>query len=363
MIDAIISLLKYLSILLTACSGIYALFVSYKDGSGNITRAGKHALALIVCSALIAIGSHSLELIRGYREKQSTSDRRAQDTLEAVRRTEKTLFEINRGLQLLNTIYVRFEVDVPLEDVRLATYATRFNNQLAGLLPALERREAGIEDVYISHRNKQGPQAVTFSAKSSLAPRKAEEPIPFFVLGHMEVSLEFYKYPIEPERHPGMIDFSVAKTPADLALIEKDLKSGDLGFEVDSSASPSSNREMHNFHFRLSTKKLSVSSPSIRVNNEYVRSSGEIVSVADLPGSQLFLMLRSPIVSGKIEVDEPLFEVRKKLTLDSVTLRVANGREFQLNSKDMTKLMTPAGFPMYVFYWPKTTAELATMSR
>ena len=85
MIDILITALKFAGMLLSGVFGVYGLLVRFRDKDDKITKAGRNALILIIASSAIAVGSQALELIR---------DR--ESTLQAVRRTEAIIAEINR---------------------------------------------------------------------------------------------------------------------------------------------------------------------------------------------------------------------------------------------------------------------------
>lgn len=63
MVGIVISILKFLSIILGGVFGVIGLLINFKDPEGKITSGGRKALVIIIVSGVVALSSEVLEMI------------------------------------------------------------------------------------------------------------------------------------------------------------------------------------------------------------------------------------------------------------------------------------------------------------
>jgi hypothetical protein len=343
MIETALLTLKYLGMVLSGVFGAFGLLVKFKDGDGRITRAGRAALILICFSTLVAVGSQSLELLMRRQERISASEQRSKETLAAVQRTEKTLFEISRSLYPIKDIFISYWVSVPSDHVSMRNYINRFDEEMKTVVSQLnEGRDVqgitgGMMDKARNYR------AFSFSGASPLAPKRKSEKLAYTVFGYSGVELQFFKNAIKPSEHP-RISVNGHSRP-------------DLSLSVSAGLDDQGLSGGHTIAYRLSSGSFEFEAHDIRADPLYWESTGDIISIPDLLGSQMYVTVHDNMVSGDPSVDRFLPEIRRKFELGTLVLKIG-GQEFWFRKKGFQKYKDRNDYPIYVFNFPKTLEEL-----
>ena len=283
-----LAVIKFSSLILTGVFGAYGLLVKFKDENGEITKAGRNALVLILMSTVTSGLSAAFELYRDSVRERTALEAQSKETLETAKRTELLLSGINRSLQPISTLIVSHWINVPMDHVGLKPYITRFESELPRALALLSAgRFVGYRGG--SFDEARNPIDIEFDGSAVLAPNKSSEELAFMVLGYCEVSLEFFKSPIDPALH--------------YLVNDRSGKSPDLRIELRSGLGIPGAGGNHNIEYSLKNKTFKLSGFDLSSDSKFWRSTGKIISIPDLAGSQLFIAFPSVMQSGDIEVD------------------------------------------------------------
>ena len=347
MIDLVLAILKFAGLILSGVFGAYGLLVKFKDDNDRITKSGWRALALIVASTVVGTLSAAFEIYRDSVKQESELEAQTRETLEATNRTERVVAEINRGLQPISNLIVSDWISISTDHIKLKSYIDRFNSELPKAINLLNSSGS-----FPGYRGGSGynrnPITIAFDASSKLSPNRVTEELSYNIFAYSDIVLEFFKSPIKPESHH-LISGIFDSTP--------DLKIGfNSGLDIQGMGGN------HDIEFSLKTKEFKLMG-NMSTDPKYWESTGKIVGVTDLAGSQLFISLPSIMQSGNIEVDKYLPEIRKKFALDALILNFASGRKFWIKYSDIKKLNAKDGFPLYVYTFPNSVGDLNKISR
>src|SRR5713101_5045894 len=112
-----LSLVKYTAVFVAALSGAVGIFSDYRDKAGNVTRAGRIALACVVLSSAIAVLAQMLE------DKRNNAETLAKD-----QQTNTILTSLRRSLFRFGEVTVSSAVALPLTDPAFANYLERLKS-------------------------------------------------------------------------------------------------------------------------------------------------------------------------------------------------------------------------------------------
>jgi hypothetical protein len=190
-----------------------------------------------------------------------------------------------------------------------------------------------VDSVIVAAADAQNnPTAVRITPGSSLLPHSSAERLPYLVLAHAVLEIDFYLTRIRPEEYAGIT--SAVPVPPDLhmtiaALDEKDSETyQELGYQ------PNDNILFMEFN-------------NVPSSPRSWRSSGRIVGVPDLLGSQVFVRLGQGDWTGEPALNLMLGEIRKTFELNFLDLSMSDGRRFFFQSSGK-KYFDDVGFPYYV---------------
>jgi len=340
MLEILLTVFKYTGMFLTGIFGVFGLMVKFKDDQNKVTKAGKIALAMIIVSSLIAIGSQTLELIitsnqreKAAEERADAAKKQAEETLAAVKRTEQTISEIRRGLYPLNDVRVRYWISVPTDHVRLKDYRVRFEKELDKVVGFLNKGQRIPGITGWSADPGRNVLSFSFDSSSALAPHRADEQLAYTILGYADLELQFYVRPIKPADHPAVT--------GELRSIP------DLTLPVHSGLDPRGDSGEHGVEYTIGSKQFRLQAFSVKSDPAYWKSNGKIVGIPDLNGCQLFVRLPSMTGSGDDTIDKYIPEIRKRFALDTLSLSIAGGQEFWFPENSFTRHVDKHGLPLY----------------
>jgi hypothetical protein len=82
-------------------------------------------------------------------------------------------------------------------------------------------------------------------------------------------------------------------------------------------------------------------------------SSGKIVAIPDLSGSQLFVMFQATSLAAMSEAQRlDLFDVRNKFEFSFLNLTVTAGRQFRIDGRELKRTALDTGSPLYAYTFP-----------
>jgi hypothetical protein len=422
--DLLYGLLKVSSLIATGLFGALGLLTKYRDAEGKITKWGKVALGGILISSFTSLSLFILETSRakakalddkakaaataqkletilvnaettaeqqkkslaetnvlklGLGETLKRSDYIAegmenslaaqqavlsgnrrilggvtssvQKQADLLKLNTSTLNEVSRGLYPIKDVRIGYWIRVPMDHVQLRSYLARFNSVLTPLLPLAFG--SGIPWITGGAGGMDGKtyEQFGFSAAAPMAPDRTTEKLAYTLLGYSEVSLQFFKKPIAPNDHPLISGNWQSDIKADLKL---GVSSDFFGRE---SGTP------HSIEYELESRQFKIRSFGLSSDPRYWEGTGKIVGLPDLIGAQMFVDLRSVMVSGDPTVDQYLKEIRKGLELQTLIVSLSSGSEFWFRTENLQKHTDKEGYPIYSFVFPKTMEELRKLER
>ena len=344
MIELTIAIFKYAGIVLTGVFGILGLLVKFKDDNGHVTKAGRNALVLIITSAIVSLGAQSFELIKARGDRQSAAEAKAQDTLEAVQRTEKLIVEINRGLHPIAGLSLSDWISVPSDHVQLKNYVERFNRNVGLTVQQLERDKPVIGIVGTTKDSSRRIDQFAFDGTSTLSPNRSTEKLAHTVFGYSTVELQFYRKPITVKDFPPVSEDSKYKPDLKLSA-SAGLNSSGLDGQL-------------SVEYHVKDEAFRLSSHMVPSDPKFWESDGEIVGLQDLLGTQLFVRLPSVMLSGDVVIDQYVPEIRRRFKLETLVISFYGGFELWLRHNDLEAHADKDGLPFYVYVFPTTMAGL-----
>jgi hypothetical protein len=334
-LTTILAILKFTGIGLSMAFGVLALLTKYRDDDGNITRWGRFALIGVFASGLSSAAAQSVELILSNKARRD-AEHRTQLELEA---NTRLLTQINRGLNPLSDVRASFWLRVSLEHPELRGFVKRFVTSVNPLIARWESDASSRGDAlaYPSSKDMNGKVlTVNVRQDSPLFPQEGSERFAYTVFENTTITMRFYRTPIEIRQFPhyGAIEPSRSVRDPDIEMY----------FEQDD-ASPWD----INLEYEPATGTFRVRGSSIFSDPNYWRSSGEIVSLLDLAGAQVFITAGHTLVS---------FEEREKRVhpeVDSVVLDVGSRKGLRFRGARLIAHKDPVdGQTIYEYRFPKS---------
>jgi hypothetical protein len=276
--------LKYASTVLTAAFGIYALKVDYKR-DGQVTEAGRRAIAGTVASGLIALLTQAIESRKQYQDEQAQRERisaQLNATRDAQQRAEETLNQVLRGVYLLQDVQVKAALYIPLTSENLVEFRSR-------LEPPKPPGDYFSQDVLPG--SPQYPTGHTKQFKNLLA-----------VLRNTNVLVDVNKPPLTDDQiRKGLYDleFSAHQDPLRLSV-----------------------------NFRDMTVRLHLDRTPASVRN----SNEKIQAMTDLAGAQIVIEIANPVIQKyELGYEDTLYpEVR----VAGISLK-SGGHEFYFGEESL----------------------------
>ena len=327
-------ILGIVSIFGATASGIAALLVEYKDKkTGRITKWGRYALYGLAISFLI--GTSNLWIDYTQKSRQTRDDAKKSHI-----NTEKTLqivSDINRTLNPFKDVRVSFSFAYPFDDPDLARYRQRLDEGVRALLPDIRPQGEGPQREVqgVKWYMMVGDRIRTVSIKkgSPLAPSSSEY-LARQVFFRRALTLNFFKTPINPSTF-------------DISGPAPDITTEFLADEYDEEEMP--------VEYDLDSKTIRFHGFSILSKPQDWKSTGKIVSMLDLPGSQLIIQLEYD-EAVTFFPNEPLKRILPQ-SID-VDLGIADRREWHLSEFKLYK--GPRGTTNFVYSFPNTYEEILT---
>lgn len=414
--DFLYSSLKVFSMIATGAFGALGLLTKYRDDRGKITKWGKIALAGILVSSGISLGLYILETskakasaIKAQNEAKATSQKletilfNAQLTADQQKRSlvetnilksglEKTLDrsdhiakqmeeslaaqqsvlignkqilggvtntvqkqsqllnlntstlnEVSRGLYPIKNVTISYMIRVPMDHPEVKDYVTRLEKDLSSLANK-DVYSPIIDQTVIAEDGSR--ETIQFGIKSPLAPNITNEHLAYWLFDYFSLELWFYKIPVTArEIHPREIN---SLNRPDLRLsVSASLYDGNQKIEYGVKAK----------QFALDTNRL-VSNP------QNWESTGKIIGIPDLLGSEMFIVFPFERESGaQISINKSLNEIRKRFELESLYVELSDGHRFSFSKGDLQRHVDENGHPLYSFRFPDTSDGLRRLER
>jgi len=339
MIDAVVTIFTYAAILLQGGIALHA--VRARQGSDALSanrprrRAGMPVLALMAVSVLL----YSFQLVSKYGQQKAAARQRATEM-------EQLKAASGRALYPIHDVRLSCRVRLPGGNPELGGYEQRVRAS-ADALAAAYARDLAIPAGVGYSLSWGALTSIDLGRSSSLSPRAAGESVAQLVLGSLGFTLEIFKDPIRPQdyRH---LNGGRGRKP--------DLSMGFWWSEGGSARGGGILRPSYD----VRQGEFVVAGFEARSNPEDWRSTGEIASIADLLGSQLWVVPMTMTHSDP-RLSSQIAAVRKRMRLDTFYLSLGAGRGIAPPVTAFQGLVDRRGLPVYVFTLPRTKAEFRAL--
>jgi hypothetical protein len=271
----------------------------------------------------------------------------------------------NRILQPFREVTLQYRVLIP-DNRRLNDYKDRFDRDVTTFVEQVNGPERTLPGYFEVTKVQDGyDKTYEFNEDCPLFPDKGTEALPYAALGGSAIELQFFKTPIPIESHPSLNTTSRLKP--DLVL-ESGTKVGDEGSH-------------QNLHAEYFVKTQTPFSLRVIMNPSRVRwttnTPDAFLSVKDLMGAQLFVLLKPGLTPHDADTELHLPEIVQKEQVVSLVVTIDGGREeffldnspFGLNDKDSPfrlKLVSDPEkkqLPLYEYKFPSDPKQFAKRSR
>lgn len=341
-LDFLKTLLGLFSIVGATASGVTALLVDYKNKkTGKITKWGRFALYGLAISFLIGASNLWIDYIQKSRENRNATEAariNSEKTLQIVR-------DLSRALNPFKDVHLTFDISYPFDDPDLVTYKDRLDLGVRALVDALNQ---GKEIQGVSRKawtDDGGVNEVALHTSSPLLPNSSEY-LASEVFFRRGLFLKFFKTPIDPTTFDL---FSSSSTP------DMEMYLGD-----------SPDKDKIEIEYDLKTKTIHFWGSDIQPKPETWHSSGQIISLLDLPGSQLLIQLEyDQAVTFFQDPPRPGIHLKRINLPDSIffIMGVADRSSWVLRGQDFKMNKGPRGTANFSYLFPKTFEEMQHMKR
>lgn len=325
-LDLTLVVTKGLGIVFGAAFAVLGLLVDFRDkNTSRVTKWGNVALIGIVVSCCVSLVSQGAESLK------------ARDEADAqAKRTNALLAQIERSISPLNGIKINYQFDVPLDDPILADYRRRF---LEGIDQIASSKPGSESPLGYASRGPGGVESILIPWNSPLMPTD-HEVAASALFRHSAVVLIFFKTPIDYDTFRRVSDFGAQgpKPSIDLSLVAKN--------ENNPAASTGSISDQLLYDFR--NKVLQVSTRQLEPDPTVSFNRSRIVSVADLCGSQLWVVL------DNTSRDYPTEQLWRATHLKFLSIEVGARPMIIRDFKTYESLQGR----LYMFIFPKTEDDL-----
>lgn len=314
-----LELIKFLSIISAAIFGVYGSLVNFRDETGKVTKHGKVGVCGVLISACIGGGLQIYSDIQS--EKQS---------LDLLKRNTEILTEINRSLHPLDGMTVEYIIE---PDWSIPEFKEIFN-----------KIESGFE-----HATSFGG---TFYSGTEPDFAVLED-----TLCKVSIELFFFKEKIDTSKFKYRDALAAGELGEDLRVdIPNPCKWKFLAV--------GNNDRIINLDYDLRSSKLlrlsyEVSAQKTDSNSRDWRGNGRMISLSDLPNSQLIIQLSSSgIRAGTPLSNEKIMELRKSIILRGLVIRLPNGIVMGFDRDNLKAHKNNYHHYFYSFDFPKSKNEI-----
>ncbi len=326
MLQTILIVLKFISIIFGSLIGIYGILHDFKDKDGNITKNGRNILTTMIVAMVISIVSQSVEYIIDQKS-----------TLAEIKINNEILNDINRSLNPVRELRLSCNILLSKDSTNISNFDKRFKKELSLLKKNLRNIPSDVllneYKIVIPFREEFGEDEIFIKPESKLLPNELKEKLEYNAFYYNEIYIIVNKKPIS-------ID-SIRSKPFE---IDRDLS---LNFFAGNN--PFENiveDQKNNFFFKVIKNNIHLLCDNIAVDARDYYNNGKILSIQDLAGAQMIIS----IDNYKNNVDE----IVKGFILSELILKVSEGREININKEDLSKIETFDNKPIYIYNFPES---------
>jgi hypothetical protein len=347
--SAVLTILKLAGIAYAAGSGTLALLVEFKDKiTGRITRWGRVALVGIVVSGSVTAGAELISVYKGKHEAEENLRRRQEDYDRQNKQVLSLLSEIDRGLYPINKVAISATVRAPLDDPMLKEYSQSLKNAFA-----LHQRKVAASGNTFGDGFSGGLQV---NQQEGVAPRLVSAGIPVGSPFHPQAFKASSQYQVLRSlrleaylfRNPISVDsFKPSLYPAH--------RGADMKWGVGDEAQLYYRGEGFAGAPEIPSKPiLELSITRSASDSKDWESTGEIVAIPDLLGSQVLVTLEQgvnvdsldTVDNDSIRMRESIRALLRKRELLSLELHLGS-QNYRFTPQDWVRHVDKDGQPFY----------------
>jgi len=227
-----------------------------------------------------------------------------------------------------------------MDHPQVNSFVTRFEKQLSSFSDFSENdiHKAKLESRFVAADGSL--LSVTFGGKSPLFPDISKEHLAYWLLDYFKIELWLFKVPVKAsDIHP-----------RSMSTIQPDLK-------LSVSASAYDGTQFAEYYVK--ERQFGLFGRELASDPKNWESTGKIIGIPDLLGSQLFVIFPFERQSGAdISINKYLDEIRKRFELGDLFIEFSDGHRFSFKREDFQKHVDEAGYPMFSLNFPKTSDGL-----
>jgi hypothetical protein len=239
-----------------------------------------------------------------------------------------------------------FEIKIPVDNEHLVDYERSISEKLRVFWDPSRKGRPSIKEIFLNDHMTPSPNnvpnkvvEVILNIDSPLLPKWKDSPIPYTILNHASAYLVFNRIPVPVDslRTARYIESIGVQGDLMLVMISKLGRYGLYG--------------EHGVQINFDSNKIALVG---RMNSDpkYWKTTGNIVGMPDVDGSQLVIYLPSYMSSGIDDLDNCLGDIRRKFELEKFTITMSKGRVFRITKEMLCKVESADGLPLYVYNFP-----------
>lgn len=347
-----ILILKISSIIITTSLGILSLFFNFKSDEGNITKGGKLILVTILFSSFISVITTIIEANESKNEAQ-----------EQLARTSQVLHEFNRTQTPITQLKITYWLELPKSNIEVQNYIASLDKYITTNMDKILNVEVPIFDEVNKKFLSTGLSAASTDFNGEL------------LSVHIEPFSEYWPSSTGNKNlSSSTIGYSFI-----IAIRKNKINPEEFNFMISTKEGYSDFISTDFFNmknkldFDYKNKKLFIfGSQEYDPISWY--SNGKITSLADLKGSQLFLI---PPNSSNTTIEhhwdryEKIIsrdqrnaqkDITKAINIKTIKLSFANGHEIWVDGSHIKKTTYIGGDPVYSLTFPDKKEDFLKLS-
>ncbi|WP_152008402.1 hypothetical protein [Hoeflea sp. EC-HK425] len=343
MLQTALFVLKIFSAVLAGVFGAIGTVKEFRGEDGEVTRWGKVALIGVVVSSITAVSTQFIqELIDQQSAKKSTEriELQVENQRKILERmvtqgeqSQSILSTLERSLTKFSAISASAFIELP-DNVELIG---QFEQELLAEYSAFVKAGTAYGGpVYASRTSHDGIEAISVSAFGGLYPQSGKSNSLGWLLESLSLEAAFYKEP---------------RADADLVAMrwsgegQPDLQ---IGFTIE---------DLPNLSYELEGSKFNILQSNTS-DSQFWDSSGEIISLSDLAGAQVYFYLSASGMSGmQPDVASVFWDGVRDSVLETVVLRI-DEIDLWFRDAQLREFQADNGVTVWTATLPETLTEI-----
>jgi hypothetical protein len=334
--QTLLLLLKLFGLVVSGAFGVLGTVYESRDKAGSLTRWGRISVTGTLVGVVIAVSS---QLVENHLQQKSATET-AEQALDETLKLAKIVNNLDRNLQQIDAVSIFVaNLSVPSDDSAIQGYLQRVRGSVdrylkqSSVLQANDRTMAIIAMEGRSGRNI--PLQVSIPSSSPIFPQRSIGDVVSGVLAIDSIELSFYKKPI------ALSQFSLVRGTKD---------DPDLAINL-------FNRNKLSLIENIKDGSFSLMGVLESNRSTWQNRSGEVFSLPDLAGAQLFVAIAPFAINGggdlkKVAENAAFLKARSQFRIGDLNLRLGT-RSVWIHEDDFRKFSNSEGTTIWEFDFPK----------